>query len=567
MQLELTPDAPARILGDFAPVSVRHDAQLAWRILDAGPQAMLLAEENGSILVLNTAARVLLQLREMSKAKFSLSEFVSLPGDAGAGLGRIAGTCHEVEFTTAKGEKILCKVTVQCVKNGETPLYALFLSASQVSENAHHEPCESAQRSDALFRQPLVNMHELNHSLEAKIAQRTLALKAEVDERRATETALRESEARFRRLFENTQAGVLLLDGLTLLEINPAGLQIIGVTSADDAVGHSLLEFSAPIQANGLPASEAATRLAERRVAEGSLRFEWICRNKTGVELPIEVFSSSLKIGDRNHAQVILHDISERKRAERELRHSLERERELGNLKSNFISMVSHEYRNPLGIILSSTELLKRYHDRLSATERQEPLTDIETATRRMSAMIDNLLLVGKAEAGKLTINPMPVDLIEICQRVIIETVSSNNPERQIHFEHKGIENNATSDEQVLRLILSNLLTNALKYSPPELVPSLHLSRTGRYAVFVIQDQGIGIPDEDRPALFEAFRRARNVGMVNGTGLGLYIVKHCVELHEGAIDVASAVGKGTTITITLPIFNSLSSEWATQNPA
>jgi len=229
--------------------------------------------------------------------------------------------------------------------------------------------------------------------------------------------------------------------------------------------------------------------------------------------------------------------------------------------------MVSHEYRNPLGIILSSTELLKRYHDRLSATERQEPLTDIETATRRMSAMIDNLLLVGKAEAGKLTINPMPVDLIEICQRVIIETVSSNNPERQIHFEHKGIENNATSDEQVLRLILSNLLTNALKYSPPELVPSLHLSRTGRYAVFVIQDQGIGIPDEDRPALFEAFRRARNVGMVNGTGLGLYIVKHCVDLHEGAIDVASAVGKGTTITITLPIFNSLSSEWATQNPA
>ncbi len=121
------------------------------------------------------------------------------------------------------------------------------------------------------------------------------------------------------------------------------------------------------------------------------------------------------------------------------------------------------------------------------------------------------------------------------------------------------------ADEQLLRLILSNLLTNALKYSPPERAPSLTLTRVGRHAVFAIHDEGIGIPEEDRPALFQAFRRARNVGLVNGTGLGLYIVKHCVDLHEGTIELESAVGKGTTVTINLPMFPALTELGSTLN--
>lgn len=390
--------------------------------------------------------------------------------------------------------------------------------------------------------------------------QEVQAVGRDVTELIETERRLKESEIKFRRLFEDTRAGVVLLDGLTILEINPAGQKMIGVSSAEEAAGRSLLDFSAEYQGDGMPSADAAGQLAQRREREGSLQFEWICRNTSGVEFPIEAFTSSVEIKGKIHAQVILQDISARKRAERELRNSLERERELSQLKSSFISMVSHEYRNPLGIILSSTELLKRYHDRLSPTERLESLIDIEAATRRMASMIDNLLLMGKAEAGKLVMAPKPIDLVEFCQTIVGETVSSGDTERDIHFVHEGIDSIATADEQTLRLILSNLLTNALKYSPPERAPRLSLWRVGRHAVFSVHDDGIGIPEADRPGLFSAFRRARNVGLVNGTGLGLYIVKHCVDLQQGTIDLESAEGRGTTVTVTLPLFPSAMEE-------
>ncbi len=371
------------------------------------------------------------------------------------------------------------------------------------------------------------------------------------------ERRFQESEARFNRLFVDSPAGVVLLDGVTMVAVNPAGLKMIGFSDLKEAVGRTLLEFSPEFQPDGTPSPVAAAQLAKQRQTEGNSRFEWTCRTLAGAELTIEAFSSTVEIGGRTLAQVILHDISERKRAELELRNSLERERELSQLKSNFISMVSHEYRNPLGIILSSTELLKRYHDRLTPAERMESILDIEVATRRMAGMIDNLLLMGKADAGKLAMAKKLVDLVELSQVIIDEVLSAGDDGRKIRFEHSGIDTFATTDEQLLRLILGNLLTNALKYSPPERAPSLTLTRVGRHAVFAIHDDGIGIPEEDRPALFQAFRRARNVGLVNGTGLGLYIVKHCVDLHEGTIELESAVGKGTTVTINLPMFPAL----------
>jgi len=379
----------------------------------------------------------------------------------------------------------------------------------------------------------------------------------DVTELMEAERRFQESEARFQRLFEDSPAGVVLLDGLTIVAVNPAGLRLIGVTEDREAAGRSLLDFSAEFQGDGTPSIAAAANLAKLRQTDGSSRFEWACRNFAGAEFTIEAFSSTVEIGGRTLAQVILHDISERKRAEAELRNSLERERELSQLKSNFISMVSHEYRNPLGIILSSTELLKRYHDRLTPAERMESILDIEVATRRMAGMIDNLLLMGKADAGKLAMAPKLVDLVELSQMIVDEALSAADEGRELRFEHDGIDSFGTADEQLLRLILGNLLTNALKYSPAERAPTLTLRRVGRHAVFAIHDDGIGIPEEDRPALFQAFRRARNVGLVNGTGLGLYIVKHCVDLHEGTIELESAVGKGTTVTITLPMFPAL----------
>jgi len=145
-----------------------------------------------------------------------------------------------------------------------------------------------------------------------------------------------------------------------------------------------------------------------------------------------------------------------------------------------------------------------------------ESLIDIEAATRRMASMIDNLLLMGKADAGKLELKPRAIDLLALCRVLIAETISSNHVGREISLEYEGIDSPAMSDEQILRLILSNLLTNALKYSPRERVPRLRVARVGRHVFITVYDQGIGIPEEDRPALFQAFRRARNVGLTSG---------------------------------------------------
>lgn len=379
----------------------------------------------------------------------------------------------------------------------------------------------------------------------------------DVTELIAAERRIQESEARFQRLFEDAPVGVVLLDGLTFVSVNPAYVRLMGLERTADVIGRSLLDFSATLQAGGIPSADAARQMASLRKSQGSARFLWKCRNMSGKEFTIEAFSSTVLIAGQSMAQVILHDISEQLRAEEELRNALERERELNQLKSNFISMVSHEYRNPLGIILTSTELLKRHHDQLTPEERTESILDIEIATKRMAAMIDNLLLMGKADAGKLELVPRPLDLVELSRIIANEVVSAQQHQREITFEAGDIHALANTDEQMLRLILTNLLGNALKYSPPGKAARFQLSRVGRHAVFSIHDEGIGIPEEDRPALFQAFRRARNVGPVNGTGLGLYIVKRCVDLHGGTIELESAIGKGTTVTVTLPLFPAL----------
>jgi len=559
------------LTGESRPAAVHADPGLAWQVLDSLSDALLLVDESARILELNTVARRLLGPGRSDHEDCSLDEIMTWPKGGGSKMEALVGKRCTLDVRTGAAAEVTCDVTVTSLAGIEQPLYAVFLrpisNARQNDEDrrepelpprARFVPAPGGRQrlapENLPIRDSLGQVQEINQSLEVKIAERTLALQREVEDRRVTEAALKESEAKFRRLFENTRAGVLLLDGQTLLEINPAGLKMIGLSTATEAVGRSLLEFSAPVQAGGLSAPVAAEAMARQRAAEGSLRFEWICRNAAGEEFPIEVLSSSVEFGGKTFAQVILQDISERKRAEHELRSALERERELGQLKSSFISMVSHEYRNPLGVILSSTELLKRYHERLTPVERMESLIDIEAATRRMASMIDNLLLMGKADAGKLELKPRAIDLLALCRVLIAETISSNHVGREISLEYEGIDSPAMSDEQILRLILSNLLTNALKYSPRERVPRLRVARVGRHVFITVYDQGIGIPEEDRPALFQAFRRARNVGLTSGTGLGLYTVKRCVDLHNGTIDIASVVGQGTTVVITLPVF-------------
>jgi PAS domain S-box-containing protein len=246
-------------------------------------------------------------------------------------------------------------------------------------------------------------------------------------------------------------------------------------------------------------------------------------------------------------------DITQRKRAEVELLAALQREKELSEMKSKFVSIASHELRTPLATILSSAELLEHYSENLSAEDKLKMLHGIQSSVKRMNGMIEDVLIIGKAEAGALQFAPGPVDLRELCHKVVEELRGGVAKQHTIRFERRFDRSSLNLDEKLLRHILTNLLSNAVKYSPPGSTVSLLLAEREGQAVIEVTDQGIGIPAEDQARLFESFHRASNVGNRQGTGLGLVIVKKAVELHGGSIEIDSKVDAGTRISVRLPL--------------
>jgi len=246
-------------------------------------------------------------------------------------------------------------------------------------------------------------------------------------------------------------------------------------------------------------------------------------------------------------------DIDNRKRAETELLAAMQREKELSEMKSKFVSTASHEFRTPLATMLSSAELLEHYSDSLNPDERVNLLRTIQSVAKRMSEMIDDVLTLGRVESGVLKLSLGPVNLRELCRTVVSEFRIAQGKQHTITLDDRFDRAEVELDEKLLHHILSNLLSNAVKYSPPGSEVMLSLARRDEQAVIEVQDHGIGIPPQDQPRLFESFHRASNVDNRPGTGLGLAIVKKSVDLHRGAISVASTIGAGTRITVTLPL--------------
>jgi PAS domain S-box-containing protein len=247
-------------------------------------------------------------------------------------------------------------------------------------------------------------------------------------------------------------------------------------------------------------------------------------------------------------------DITDRKRAEEEVLKTLEKERELNDLKSRFVSMASHEFRTPLAIIQSSAQLLERYE--LKATEKQEQFKQINTSIVHMNQLLKDVLTLGKAEAGKIEFNPELLPIRPFCNILVpqLQTVLGQTHRIAMMIDDQ-IDDTTTAnlDAKLLRQMLTNLLSNAIKYSPNAEIVELNIALTAPNQIqFSVTDSGIGIPTSDLPRLCESFHRAANVGTIQGTGLGLAIVHRCVSLHGGTIDFNSHIECGTTVTIRLP---------------
>jgi signal transduction histidine kinase len=254
----------------------------------------------------------------------------------------------------------------------------------------------------------------------------------------------------------------------------------------------------------------------------------------------------------RLSARALVRASEELKTANQALLLEGERERELGEQKTRFVSMTSHEFRTPLSTILSSSELLERYGERWDVERRNTHLARIRSSARNMGRMLEEILLIGRAEAGVLSPIPGVIELRDYCER-LIETISrTSQHSHPIRLELAGA-GKVWLDERLLTHVLSNLLDNAIKYSPlgseVELALGVHAAR----CELSVSDRGIGVPEADKRQLFHSFQRGSNVGSIRGSGLGLAIVKRVLDVQGGSIRVESELGVGSRFSVTLPL--------------
>ena len=239
------------------------------------------------------------------------------------------------------------------------------------------------------------------------------------------------------------------------------------------------------------------------------------------------------------------------------LQKSLAQEKEISAMRSRFISMASHEFRTPLAIISSSTGILQTFSDRLSAEKKQGHLETIQKTIKYTVQLLDDVLMINSVETEKIEFKPEILDIIDFCRGLIREiqgTSYSHIIEFSLNSSQLILDDTLFTefDPKIIRQILTNLLTNAMKYSSGNSQVNFSLNITDKQIIFIIQDYGIGIPKEDQVNLFASFYRGSNVGSISGTGLGLAIVKKCVEQHQGEITLESKPNKGTIFKVIIP---------------
>jgi signal transduction histidine kinase len=303
---------------------------------------------------------------------------------------------------------------------------------------------------------------------------------------------------------------------------------------------------------------------------------------KDGTCFPVEYISTPMRDeqGKLVGAVIAFRDITQRKWAEAvlhrtneeleqrvrdrtvELQQANEQLKELSELRSRVVTMVCHEFRNPLNNILLSVSSLGRYDTQLTSNQKETYLLGIKDNVERMTQMIDAILIIGRVEAKGIEVQPSQFDLIPFCRELIAEFLSEekdgfsrNGKGDRLQFTSRSKRLIVTLDQRLLRSILTNILANAIRYTPDPGCIQFKVQKHKGSVNFHITDQGIGIPPEDLPYLFEPFHRGRNVSNIAGTGLGLNIVKRFVDLQGGYIEVSSQLGQGTTFQVMLPIHN------------
>ncbi len=376
----------------------------------------------------------------------------------------------------------------------------------------------------------------------------------DISERCALEQELRESNSELKsfKAIAETSSDLMALGelDLTITYLNPAGRDLLGI--ARDVPSSSILFeqiFSEESKATFHGGAFAYS------FEHGAWTGDAVMVHRDGHDIPVSFVGLVLKGDDGRPAKMacVARDISAQRRLEGHLRQSLEHERDLNQMKSGFVNMISHEFRTPLGMILFASTLLQRPPLQLSEVERAEQFQTIDAAVERMNDLIEQTLSLGRAETTAPKTEAL--DVLGLLRQLIDELLSATSHRSPVTLNACEQLPQAFGDAAMLRAILGNLISNAIKYSPPGSPVMVTLELDGDDARITVRDSGSGIPEQDMPHLFTVFSRGSNTTGIPGTGLGLAIVKRCTDAMGGTVRARNVDG-GAEFIVALPLFKS-----------
>lgn len=387
---------------------------------------------------------------------------------------------------------------------------------------------------------PLEIEHELNvHKVE---------LEMQNEELRSTQLKLEKSLDNYAELFALAPIGYFILDkNGTIINVNNIGCNLLGLQKAAIIENPFSIFLSSELYQDDFYRHRNEVIETEKlQQVEGKMN------KKGGMVFPVLITSSIVK-DEYNKFKYFLStvsDISERKEQEQKVKLALEKEIELNELKSRFITTASHEFRTPLSTILLSAELLEKYNRPEDEEIRKRHFLKIKSSVHGLTEILLDFLSLDKFENGLVKNYPEKLNLVGFTENIIEELNIKN---QLIIYKHSEESQHVYLDSRLLKVCLTNLLGNAIKYSPKDGVIEITTTiQNGKPIKITVKDNGIGIPEEDQPFIFDQFFRAKNAEALQGTGLGLNIVQKFVSVMNGSISFTSKENKGSTFVMVLP---------------
>lgn len=391
---------------------------------------------------------------------------------------------------------------------------------------------------------------ELNQQLEARVEERTHELEIinknlqlEIADRKKIEEELKESQYLYSIIARNFPNGTINVFDKNLNYVFVEGKELykLGITG-DKLIGTKFTSRLDPSIAGDIERELNSVFNGESKTIE----LEY--RNNYYVLFAVPLKSESKKI---DRILVVETNITSQKKAQQDMENALEKEKQLNELKSRFVSMASHEFRTPLSTILSSVTLIEKYQKETDEEKRKKHIYRIKSSVNNLTGILNDFLSIDKLEEGKIQVSKQLHSVSEIGRELTEEMQAMAKLGQKVNYKHNGENDEFLIDKQIIRNVLINLLSNAIKYSNENSVIDFSSSVENDQLAFTIRDYGIGIPMEEQEHLFDRFFRATNVVNIQGTGLGLNIIKKYLDIIGGEIAFESEENIGTTFYVVI----------------